>query len=359
MSIALATVAWAQTPPSGKATSPAAKKAAAPAASKDAPAVPKASPEEVLATVNGEKITRGEVVDFLSKYRIPSTVTQEEAYSLAVNSLINTKLVTQFLNKQKVQVAEQEITDTLALIETGLKRDEKTTLATKMAETGTSMAEVRLKIIQRLKWENYAKAQATDTALKRYIEENKDSINGAQVRASHILLMVDPNAPPAEKEKVKQKLLGIKKEIESGKISFADAANKYSEDPINVQAKAGGDLNYFPRKGHFIEAFSAAAFQLKKGEVSEPVETEYGFHLIQVTDKQDGQPIDLQQMRESIFNSFATDLQERVITDGRKAAKIEIKPMPDDLFQAPPTETAPGGAAPAATPTPKKAATPR
>ena len=125
--------------------------------------------------------------------------------------------------------------------------------------------------------------------------ENKDVFNRTQVQASHIVLRVEPDAPAAEKEKAKQKLLAIKQEIDSGKITFADAANKYSEDDGNKSSPRGGDLGYFVRRGQFNEQFTAAAFALKKGSISDPVETPFGYHLILVTDRKEGTPIDFEQ----------------------------------------------------------------
>jgi parvulin-like peptidyl-prolyl isomerase len=277
---------------------------------------------------------------------------------------VNTKLLTQFLTKQKVVVSDKEIDDTVASIDKDLRANNQT-LAARMTESNTSMAELRDKIKRRQQWKNYVLQKATDAALRKYADENKDALSGAQVRASHVLLTIEPNTPAVDKEKAKQKLLGIKKEIESGKITFAEAANKYSEDPNNVQSKAGGDLNFFPRKGQFIEEFAAKAFSMKKGEVSDPLETRFGYHLIQVTDRMEGQPIDFAQKHDEILALYASHLQEEIIAEGRKTAKIDIKPMPNDLFQPPPGANAAPAAAPGGAPAPKstagapKGATPR
>ena len=141
--------------------------------------------------------------------------------------------------------------------------------------------------------------------------------------------------------------MGIKKEIESGKITFADAANKYSEDPANKEQPTGGDLRYFPRK-KYTEPFSAAAFALKTGAISDPVETEYGMHLIQVTDKKPGTAVDLKRYKEKILNQFAVDEQNRIVEEMRKTAKVDVQPMPADLF-GPPAATSPATATPPAT----------
>jgi parvulin-like peptidyl-prolyl isomerase len=338
--VALATCAEAQAPPASKSGGPATKKATSPGATPEGATAPAPSPKEVLATVNGNEITRGEIVEFLNHYQLSPNLTPEQVYDIAVNNLINNKLISQFLARQKVPVADKQIDEQVAEVEKGLKANNQT-LATEMAKSGTSMADLRATLLRRLQWKNYVLSKATDAELKKFAEENKESLNGTQVRASHILLKLEPDASAADKEKARQKLLGIKQEIEGGKISFADAANKYSEDDINVQTKAGGDLNFFPRKGHFIEKFADAAFKLKKGAISEPVETEFGSHLIQVTDRREGKPIDMKQLHDEILNLYAADLQERIIALGRKTAKITTKELPADLFQAPPAAATP------------------
>ena len=218
-----------------------------------------------------------------------------------------------------------------------------------LAEGNSSIEDFRTMLTWQLGWEKYIKAVATDAALKKFADDHKDVFTRAQVRAGHILLLVPADAPATAREAARQKLLGIKQQVEAGKISFADAANKYSEDDANKATPNGGDLGYFTRKGQFIEKFAASAFAMQKGQISDPVETEYGLHLIQVTDRKPGVPFDFEQNRAAVLNQFMSDLQERIITSERKAAKIEVKPMPADLF--PPAQQ------PAVAPVTKGAAT--
>lgn len=314
-----------------------------------APVIPGAN--DVVATVTqgavSEKVTKGEVVNFLSRYPIPANENREQVYRDAVESLINTKLLNIYLNRQKIAVPPGKIDAELARLEQQLKTEGQD-LATALLENNIAIDDIRKELENRIRWSEYVQAKATDATLRRYFAENRDLFSGTQVRASHILLKADPDAPAAEKEKVKQKLLGIKKQIESG-MSFAEAANKYSEDPANAGG-AGGDLDYFTLSSGFIPEFTDVAFKLKKGTISDPVETPYGYHLIQVTDRKEGRPVDFDQNKVYIQNVYAGELQKELLTAERKSAKIEIKPMPKDLFPsaAPATPTAP--AAPAARP---------
>ena len=99
-----------------------------------------------------------------------------------------------------------------------------------------------------------------------YINPNLDV---TEVRASHILVKTRPEA------------VKIRKEIVNGDISFEDAAEKYSLCPSSVN---GGDLGYFKR-GRMVQPFSDVAFDLKVGQISDPVGTKFGWHLIKVVDK--------------------------------------------------------------------------
>ena len=167
------------------------------------------------------------------------------------------------------------------------------------------------------------------------MKQNADLFSGTRVRASHILVKVDPKAPQAEKDAARAKLAGIRADIKAGKISFPDAANKYSDDHPDGESPNGGDVGYFGRRGELVEPFVAAAFALPKGELSEPVETEYGMHLIQVTDRQPGKLPELAQVKDQIVQIYGSDAQDAIIKAARDKAKVDVKPMPTDLFPKP------------------------
>ncbi len=348
--------ARAQSTPAKAKPAPAQPKAgAAPAAAVQAPGIPNA--DEVVATVTyndaTENVTKGEVLKVITRYPIPATESREQVYHDAIDTLVNTKLVTQFLNRQRIVIGPDKVDAELAKLEQNLKAEGKD-LASTLLENGFSLDEIRKEIQDRLRWIQYMESKATDAELKRYVAENNDLFSGTQVRASHILLRTEPNASEADKEKVKQKLVAIKKEIDENKLTFAEAANKYSEDPAN-EGGAGGDLDYFNLSSGFIPEFTDVAFKLKKGSVSNPIETPYGFHLIQVTDRKEGRPVDLEQNKSYVTTVYAGELQKNLLTEARKTAKIDVKPMPKDLFPAVPA-AAPDAAAPAAA---KPAATPK
>jgi len=304
-----------------------------------------AGANDVVATVTSHnhttKITKGEVFRFLSRYPAQPVEEREEDYHIAIDNLINPILLNEFLARLNVPVKPEQVEAQMAGFKDRLQK-EKVDLTTFVSQTGTSVEDLRKQFENQIRWMEYYKLKGTDATLRKFLNENRDRFSRTQVRASHIWLKADPNASEADKQKVKQKLIGIRNEIFQNKLTFAGAANKYSEDPANAGG-AGGDLDYFTLESGYVEEFAHAAFKLKKGEISEPVETPFGFHLIQITDRREGKLPDFEQNKVAILDVYATDLQREVLAAERKAAKIEIQPMPKDLF--PPAQPAAAGAA--------------
>jgi parvulin-like peptidyl-prolyl isomerase len=346
-SIFTASAVVAQQAPAGK---------AAATLSPEAAAVKKANETkrgEVLATVNGEPITRGEIIQFLSKYELPANIDTAQIYKTAIDVMCNTKMVMQSVKASKTNVAPAEIDAEVEKLKTALT-EQKTDLAKVLAESGRSMDELRAELEQFLLWKKYVTREATDAVLNKFIADNKAAFNGDQVRASHILKKTTAETTAAQKDAIKKQLQEIKQQIATGKMTFAEAANKFSEDEGNKE-KVGGDLGLFFRKGQFIEPFAAAAFGLKKGEISDLIETPFGYHLILVTERKDGKPVDPNDpnVKNAALDAFAQERQEKLVTDAKKMAKIDIKPMPTDLFPPAPKVTAPKVTAPTVAPSAK------
>ena len=125
------------------------------------------------------------------------------------------------------------------------------------------------------------KVAVTDEEIqKRYDDEQDKYKQEEQRKASHILLSVKKDASAEEDAKIKKKLEDIAARVKKGE-SFTDLAKEFSEDPGS--GKRGGDLGYFSRKA-MVPEFDEAVFSLKVGELSEPVKTSFGYHLIKLDD---------------------------------------------------------------------------
>jgi peptidyl-prolyl cis-trans isomerase D len=121
-----------------------------------------------------------------------------------------------------------------------------------------------------------------EAELKSYYEQNTARLSGLEERrASHILINADKAAPAAERDAAKAKAQALLAELQKAPNQFAELARKNSQD--TGSAAKGGDLDFFGR-GAMVKPFEEVAFSLKKGETSGVVETEFGFHIIRVTD---------------------------------------------------------------------------
>ena len=142
-----------------------------------------------------------------------------------------------------------------------------------------------------------------DDLRKYYAENEKRFSTPEERRASHILVKAEKSAPAAEREKAKAKAAQLLAEVKKSPGSFADIARKNSDDPGSAQR--GGDLDFFGR-GAMVKPFEDAAFGLKQGEISGVVESDFGYHIIQVTGVRGGEKKSFEQVRAEIENEAKT-----------------------------------------------------
>jgi peptidyl-prolyl cis-trans isomerase C len=144
------------------------------------------------------------------------------------------------------------------------------------------------------------------------------------VRASHILIGIPQNADAATKQQAKAKADALLKDLKAGK-DFAATAKANSQDPGS--APNGGDLGYF-EQGQMVPPFEQAAFALKPGEMSEVVETQFGYHIIKVADKQESKVVPLEeakgQIEEYLTQQNRHAQTELFVNALRAKAKVEI-----------------------------------
>jgi peptidyl-prolyl cis-trans isomerase D len=141
-----------------------------------------------------------------------------------------------------------------------------------------------------------------EAELKTYFEQNAARLAGLEERrASHILINADKGAPAAERDAARAKAQALLVEVQKTPAQFAELARKNSQD--TGSAAKGGDLDFFGR-GAMVKAFEDAAFALKKGETSGVVETEFGFHIIRLTD--------IKQPEQKSFDSQRAKLEQEV-----------------------------------------------
>lgn len=136
----------------------------------------------------------------------------------------------------------------------------------------------------------------TDAEVQKYYDDNKEAFSEpATVSAKHILVSTEEEANKA------------KKEISNGEVSFEEAAKKYSTCPSNEQ---GGNLGSFS-KGMMVPEFEEAAFTLEIGTVSEPVKTQFGYHLILVEGKNEASVKSFDEVKDSVLNQLLQENQHK------------------------------------------------
>lgn len=245
---------------------------------------------EVLVNLNGGKITVDEFNKELNK--IPefakSIFEGPEGKRKFLDDLINRELI--YLDAKKKNIDKDK--EYLDMVER-FKKD--------------ALLEVLLKR------EVEDKAKVEDSELKAYYDSNPEEFRlNEEVKASHILVKTE-----AEAGDVIKKL--------KGGADFAKLAMEVSQDPGS--AKRGGDLGFFGR-GKMIPEIENAAFKLKEGELSEPVKTQFGYHIIKLTGRKPGQLVEFSKVSEILRQRLIREKQKKVFEEWvsglRKKAKIQI-----------------------------------
>ena len=218
----------------------------------------------------------------------PDASQMEGLRTTVLEGLIDGELLYQESAKAGVVVDDAAINDKLI----NLKRQFPTEDEFKKALNAMNTTEPELKaqlhksmtIKQLIEQKVESKIVINDQETKEFYDANLDKFKQPeQVRASHILIAVKPDADDAAKEAARKKIASIQQQIKDGK-DFGELAKTNSEGPSSVK---GGDLGYFGR-GQMVKPFEDAAFAMKPGEVSGVVETQFGLHLIKVVDKKTG-----------------------------------------------------------------------
>jgi peptidyl-prolyl cis-trans isomerase D len=178
--------------------------------------------------------------------------------------------------------------------------------------------------------------QVSDADLRSFYDQNVARLSGNEERrASHILINAPKSSSAAERQKAKAQAEDLLKAAKAAPDSFADLAKKNSQDPGSAQK--GGDLDFFSR-GSMVKPFEDAAFALKKGDISDVVESDFGYHIIRLTDIKTPKQRSFEELRPSIENDLLTQQAQRkyaevaeLFTNTVYEQSDSLKPVADRL----------------------------
>lgn len=171
-----------------------------------------------------------------------------------------------------------------------------------------------------------------EAELKTYFEQNAARLAGLEERrASHILINADKAAPAAERDAARTKAQALLVDVQKSPAQFAELARKNSQD--TGSAAKGGDLDFFGR-GAMVKSFEEAAFALKKGEISGLVETEFGFHIIRLTDIKQPEQKSFESQRAKLEQEVRTQLAQRKFAEAAEQFTNLVYEQSDGLKPA-------------------------
>jgi len=251
------------------------------------------SAEQKVAVVNGTVLKQAELDSETNRYldrlqrtgRFPNDLERSQIKKQVLENLIARELLYQESQKKGIKVDQQEIDAQL----TGLKGRFPNEAEFKNALSRNNLTEADLRsqferdlaIKKLLDGQIGDKIAVSEKETRAYYDSNLETFKKPeQVRASHILIKVDPGADEAKKAEARKKIESLQTKLKKGE-DFGALAKEYSEGPSGPK---GGDLGFFGR-GQMVKPFEETAFAMKPGQVSDMVETNFGYHLIMVSDR--------------------------------------------------------------------------
>ena len=165
--------------------------------------------------------------------------------------------------------------------------------------------------------------------LRTYYKENLTRLAAKEERrASHILINAAKDAPAADREQAKARAQELLAQVRKSPASFAEVAKKSSQD--SGSAPAGGDLNFFGR-GAMVKPFEDAVFAMKKGEISDVVESDFGYHIILLTDIKTPRQPSFEELRPSLEAELKQQQAQRKFAEVAEAFTNSVYEQPDSL----------------------------
>ncbi|NQT16950.1 MAG: peptidylprolyl isomerase [Planctomycetes bacterium] len=264
----------------------------------------------VVATVGGESVLRSDAERLLEgavrgQEVDPAVLAVFQAQVLS--EIIDRRLVLAYARRTGSAPSEAEIETALAQLRARIAARGGSPDAP-LAEPSTDEGDLRRQVTWKLTWEKYLARYLTEERTVAYFRKHRREFDGTEVFVSHVLLRFASGDGPKAIDALVDRARSIREEIVSGELSFDEAARQHSGAP---SAAAGGQLGFIGRRGPMVESFSRAAFALEPDQVSEPVTTRFGVHLIRCDQVKPGSR-SLDDAREELEAALARELLQKL-----------------------------------------------
>lgn len=248
---------------------------------------------DVAAEVNGEKLMRVDIERLIESYKKRDTSlatgtpqAQSTLQTLRDNltdELIDRKLMSQEAKRLKITIADADVDKAMLEFKKGFK--DEADMQGWLKNAGKSQADLRQLLSEQMAIDELQTRWIADVTVtpadikKRYDETPADFMAPERRTAHHILIMVKPDATPADQQKALERAQSVLKQVQAKGADFEKLAIQYSQDP---SAKTnGGDLGQFTAED-MVPEFSAVAFKTPAGKIVGPVKSQFGYHVIRV-----------------------------------------------------------------------------
>jgi peptidyl-prolyl cis-trans isomerase C len=279
--------------------------------------------ESMAVTVNGKVVTAQEVAEERDRIvqqlagRVPAEqmeTMQEAIQKQAQENLINRILLEEAVESEGVEASREEVDTRLSAIRDNFESSEAFT--SRLSAMGITEDDLRDEVASGLRMERLIEMHSadvetpSDSELRSFYDENSEQFTQPErVRASHVLFMVEPTMSDADKAAKRLEAAKILGEIQNG-ADFGQMASQHSGCPSKAN---GGDLGFFGQ-GQMVKQFEDAAFALGVGEVSDIVETQYGYHIIKVTDRQESSIVDFDNAKADIASFLVGQKKQEAVS---------------------------------------------
>lgn len=277
----------------------------------------------VAATVNGDVIAIGQVERDLSKSLGKILLNPKQkliARSATLEKQINQKVAFDFLKANQADFSDDEVRLQLEDLKSQLATVEKT-IDDYLKETDQTLAELKFQIAWRSSWPTYLKQKLTDEVLEAHFDQHRRRFDGTQLRVAHLLLKPDDSesALSNENEARRQNATAIRDDVLSNVHSWGAAVEAHSNAPTR---QTGGEIGWIKIDGPMPKSFTEAAFSLSPGEISQPVETRFGIHLIKCLEVKQG-TLGWRDTIDSVKKSASRTYFDTIVENHRPKLKIE------------------------------------